>query len=120
MLPQKRQGEVPENEGEPHDKGAEPFGRGNLFVPRSRIYWSQSVWRSSTLSFTLGDRQVVITAPQRVICIRRHSSVVEHFLGKKEVAGSIPAVGSKREARLPVGLTFGWDFPRRASFPVGQ
>lgn len=57
---------------------------------------------------------------QRVICIRRHSSVVEHFIGNEEVEGSTPSVGSGREARLPVDLTFGWDFPRRVSFPVGQ
>lgn len=67
MLPQKRQGEVPENEGEPHDKGAEPFGRGSLFEPRSRVYWSQSVWRSSTLPFTLGGRQAVVRDAARYL-----------------------------------------------------
>jgi hypothetical protein len=31
-------------------------------------------------------------------CFRPHSSVVEHFLGKEEVTGSNPVVGSTRKS----------------------
>ena len=39
-------------------------------------------------------------------CYGPHSSVAEHFLGKEEVAGSIPAVGSICFLYLFVFLTF--------------
>ena len=44
---------------------------------------------------------------QSVLDLGPHGSVVEHFLGKEEVAGSIPAVGTTGVDETWINLSIG-------------
>ena len=45
------------------------------------------------------NRCVIFYNTEALNLIRRHSSVVEHFLGKEEVVGSSPIVGSEKSSK---------------------